>query len=76
MIRRRHRWNFQNLARTGDVRPVRERIPFPFVTLRRGAVQIRRLTADAIEPVTTFGVNGQIAVQTGQRQYNFTLGNR
>jgi len=44
------RWNFQNLAH-GE-RPAQSgRIPL--VTLQRGTVQIRRLTADTIQPVTT-----------------------
>ena len=63
-------WNFQNLVRA---EAAGQPGPIPLVMLRRGTVQIRWLTADAIEPVTTFGANGQIAVQTEKDCYNFTL---
>lgn len=67
---KRKQWNFSRLAL--GRRQSEEPKTIPLIQLRRGAVRIRRI-ADSIETIATIGLNGDIAVPAGQREYSFRL---
>ncbi len=45
----------------------------PLIQVRRGAVRIRQLMQNTPQTITTIGLNGDIAVQTGRHEYSFAL---
>lgn len=63
-------WNFQQLS---SRRSSTDQSKIPLVTVRNGTVQVRRMIAGQVKPITTIGLNGQIAAKTGTREYSFRL---
>ena len=64
------KWNVQQLTFQRSSGPTGK---LPLVTIRNGAVRIRRLTSERTQLITTFGLNGQIAADTDKGQYSFSL---
>ena len=64
------RWNFQDLY-SKEASGSSGRIPF--VMVRSGTVQVRHRDPNAIQSITTVGINGQIAVNAAECEYSFTL---
>jgi hypothetical protein len=65
-------WNFTPLL---SRRPRTAQTPgrLPLVELHRGALRISRIEEGRLSPITTISLNGQVAVQTGQGKYSFSL---
>ncbi len=63
-------WNFQPLAFQRSSEPTGN---LPLVTIRNGAVRIRRISPEQTQLITTFGLSGQVASHTDKGQYSFTL---
>jgi len=65
-------WNFARLIRTQPYAATTSR-NIPLVELHNGMLRISRFEDDSYKAITTISLNGQIAVQTGKREYSFSL---
>lgn len=67
---RQERWNFSSLlSQRSD--SVSEKIPL--IEVCNGAMRISRIEENRPKAITTVSLNGQVAVQTGKREYSFSL---
>lgn len=65
-------WNFLSLLNQHpDSAEVPERLPL--IEIRNGAMRVSRLEEQHPKTITTISLNGQVAVQTGKREYSFSL---
>lgn len=65
-------WNFLSLIEPRDVSAETPGI-LPLIELDKGALRISRMQAGRRAVITTVSLNGQAAIQSGQRDYSFFL---
>jgi len=65
------KWNIANLSFQKSESS--DQAAFPLIMMQRGAMRIRLTGPDGPEVVTTVSLNGQIAEQTSQHEYAFSL---
>lgn len=66
------RWNFLSLLNQhSESTEVPERLPL--IEIHNGAMRVSRMEEQHPKTITTVSLNGQVAVQTGKREYSFSL---